>query len=182
MWLFFVLFWLGLLAVLAVVTQQAFGYDFATIPALFHALPPTQRFVTGALVFMILSLIAATIFQAYRITHQQRNLKSLRERIKGARQETMVAMGSQDHFDAAVQHLVDSDPEEAIASVEKRLVDTEQRAVLQHSHNEAADLADRVRRDPASPTCPSRDGRRRRRQTADHGARIRRTQGPSASA
>jgi len=144
MWLFFVLFWLGLLAVLAVVTQQAFGYDFARIPALFHALPPTQRFVTGALVFMILSLIAATIFQAYRITHQHRNLKSLRERIKGARHDTVVALGSQDHFDAAVQHLVDSDPEEAIASVEKRLIDTEQRAVLQHSHNEAADLADRV--------------------------------------
>ena len=182
MWLFFVLFWLGLLAVLAVVTQQAFGYDFARIPALFHALPPTQRFVTGALVFMILSLIAATIFQAYRITHQHRNLKSLRERIKGARQATMVAMGSQDHFDAAVQHLVDSDPEEAIASVEQKKTDRYRTkggpaAQPQRSRRSGGSGG----RDPRRK-CPSRDGRRRRRQTADHGARVRRTQGPSASA
>ena len=182
MWLFFVLFWLGLLAVLAVVTQQAFGYDFARIPALFHALPPTQRFVTGALVFMILSLIAATIFQAYRITHQHRNLKSLRERIKGARQETMVAMGSQDHFDAAVQHLVDQRSGRGNRFRREKTDRYRTKGGLAAQPQRSRGSGGSGGRDPASPTGPSRDGRRRRRQTAHHGARVRRTQGPSASA
>ena len=56
----------------------------------------------------------------------------------------MVAHRTQEHFDAAVQHLVDSDPEEAISSLQKKLTETEQRAVLQQSRNEAVDLQDRI--------------------------------------
>ena len=144
MWLFFALFWVVLLVVLAVLAQQIFGYDIARISSTFRGLTATQQFMAGALGFMAVSLIVATIFQADRISRQQTSLKLLRERLKGARQDTMVALGSQNHFDAAVQHLVDSDPEEAISSIEKKLIDTEERAVQQHSRNEAADLADRV--------------------------------------
>lgn len=144
MWLFFVFAWLGLLAVLAIFTQQAFGYDVDRISALFYALPPTQRLATGALVLMAISLIVATVIQAYSLSQQQRHLKQLRGRLKGARQDTVAAIGSQNHFEAAVQHLVDSDPGEAVSSLEEKLTDTEQRAVLQRSQNEAADLPDRV--------------------------------------
>lgn len=144
MWLFIALFWVVLLAVLAIFAQQAFGYDIARISLAFQGLTATQQFLAGALGFMAVSLIVATIFQADRTSRQQTSLKLLRERLKGARQDTMVALGSQNHFDAAVQHLVDSDPEEAISSIEKKLIETEARAVQQHSRNEAADLADRV--------------------------------------
>lgn len=144
MWLFFVLAWLCLLAVLAIFTQQAFGYDLERISALFYALPATQRLATGALVLMAVSLIVATMIQAYSLSRQHRHLKLLRGRLKGARQDTVAALGSQNQFDTAVQHLVDSDPEEALSSLEKKLSDTEQRSVLQRSRNEAADLPDRV--------------------------------------
>ena len=136
--------WVGLLALMAVLTQQAFGYDFAGLSAHFSALPPTQRFATGAVVFMALLLIGATILQAYRIARQQGNLELLRDRLKGFRKDAVVAHGSQNYFDAAVQHLVDSDPEEALASLQKNLADTEQKAVLQQSKNESADLTDRL--------------------------------------
>ncbi|QWG11246.1 hypothetical protein KMZ29_15955 [Bradyrhizobium sediminis] len=144
MWLFFVLAWLGLLAVIALFAQQAFGYDFARMSALYAALPAMQRLATGTIVFMAISLIGATIIQAYRIARQERNLNLLRGRLKGFRQDAVVAHDSQNRFDAAVQHLVDSDPEEAISSLQEKLADTEQRAVLQQSRNEAADMPDRL--------------------------------------
>ena len=144
MWLFFVLAWVGLLVVIALFAQQAFGYDFARMSALYSALPAMQRLATGAIDFMAISLIGATIVQAYRIARQERNLNLLRGRLKGFRQDAVVAHDSQNHFDTAVQHLVDSDPEEAIASLQQKLTDTEQRAVLQRSRNEAADMPDRL--------------------------------------
>jgi chromosome segregation ATPase len=144
MWLFFMLGWLGLLALLAVLTQLAFGFDFGQLKVVFSALPLTQRLAAGAIAFVALSLIGATILQAHRIVRQDINLKLLRNRLRDFRQDAVVAHGSQNHFDAAVQHLVDSDPEEAISSLQTRLADTEQRAVLQQSRNEAADLHDRL--------------------------------------
>jgi DNA repair exonuclease SbcCD ATPase subunit len=136
--------WVGLLALMAVLTQQAFGYDLAGLSAHFAAMPPIQRFATGAIVFMALALIGATILQAYRIARQQGNLELLRDRLKGFREDAVIAHGSQNYFDAAVQHLVDSDPEQAIASLQKNLTETEQKAVFQQSRNESADLTDRL--------------------------------------
>ena len=136
--------WLGLLALLAVLTQLAFGFDFAHLRGLFLALPLTQRLAAGAIVLLALSLIGATILLAHRIMHQDINLKLLRNRLRDFRQDAVVAHGSQNHFDGAVQHLVDSDPEEALSSLHDKLTDTEQRAVLQQSRNEAADLQDRL--------------------------------------
>jgi chromosome segregation ATPase len=51
---------------------------------------------------------------------------------------------SQNNFDTAVQNLFDSDPEEAISSLQKKLADTEQRATLLQGQNEAVDVQPRV--------------------------------------
>lgn len=144
MWLFFILGWVGLLALVAVLTQQAFGYSFAELSAHFAALPATQRYATAAIIILAVGLILATIVQAYRIARQQRNVELLRDRLKTFRQDAVLAHGAQEHFDTAVQHLVDSDPEEALASLQKKLTETEARAVLQQSRNEATDLTDRL--------------------------------------
>ncbi len=50
MWLFFVVAWFVLLAAIAILAQQAFGYDVAHLPALFAGLPMPQRIATGAIV------------------------------------------------------------------------------------------------------------------------------------
>ena len=113
------------------------GLDLAQI----SALPGPQRFAIGAIMFTTLSLIGSSGWQAYSLARQNR---LLRDRLKGLRQGTVVAHGSQNQFDAAVQHLIDSDPEEAISSLQAQLADTEQRAALQLGQSESVDMRDRL--------------------------------------
>jgi hypothetical protein len=144
MWLLFMVVWLALLAVTAVFAEQAFGYDFTWISAHFVALPLGQRLVAGTVVALAILLVGASMYQAVRLSRQETNLKLLRGRLKGAREDIVVAQGLQGHFDEVVQHLVESTPQEAIASLQKKLGDTEQRAALQQSRNESADVQDQL--------------------------------------
>jgi chromosome segregation ATPase len=144
MWQVLALAWLGLFAVVAIFALQAFGYDFARLSGLYSALPANQRLATGAIAVMAISLIAATIVLAGRLSRQQQQLRLLRDRLKGTREDIVVAHALQNHFDAALQHLVDSDPDQAISSIQKRLADTEQLAVAQAGVTEATDLQDQL--------------------------------------
>lgn len=144
MWLLFMLAWLGFLALVLVFAQQAFGYDLARLSAFYSDLPPTQRLAAGAVLFMALSLVAATVFQAYRISRQQGNLKLLRDRLRGAREDAIVAHAVQSHLDATVKHLVESNPAEAISALQDKLTETEQRALVQQGRNEASDMHDQL--------------------------------------
>lgn len=143
MWQIFMLIWLGLLAVVAVIAQQAFGYDSARISALFLGLPIAERIVAGLVAVLALVLIGASIFWVRKISRQDKTLKRLRDRLKGAREDIVVAQGLQSHFDEVVQHL-ESSPQEAISSIQKKLGDAERRAALQQSRNEAADVKDQL--------------------------------------
>jgi chromosome segregation ATPase len=113
----------------------------AQISLHFAALPGPQRFALGAIIFTTLLLIGSSLWQAYSLARQN---KLLRDRLRGLRQGALAAHESQNQFDTAVQHLVDSDPEEAIASLQKTLTDTEQRAALQRSRGESVDMQDRL--------------------------------------
>ena len=107
----------------------------------FAALPGPQRFALGAIIFTTLALIGSSVWQAFSLARQNR---LLRDRLRGLRQGTLAAHESQQQFYAAVQHLADSDPEEALASLQKTLTDAEQRAALQHSRSESVDMQDRL--------------------------------------
>ena len=124
--------------------KEALGVDTARISAAFSALPVPQRLAVGAIIFAALSLIGSAIWQARGLARQDKDLGLLRARLRGIRRDSAAAHGLQADFDAAAQTLVDSDPEEAIASLEKRLSDTEQKAVVQQGKNEAADLQSRL--------------------------------------
>jgi hypothetical protein len=104
-------------------------------------LPGPQRIAIGAIIFTTLSLIGSSVWQTYGLARRN---KLLRDRLKGLRQGTVVALESQSKFDTAVQHFVDNDPEEAIASLQKTLTETEQRAALQQGRSESADMRDRL--------------------------------------
>ena len=141
MWLFFLVAWLGLLAVSAVYAQQAFGYDVAHWPALFLALPMPQRIATGALLAAGLALIGTAAYQAWR---QDRRLHRLRDRLKRTREDVVVAHALQNHLDATVQHLIESDPREAVSTLHDKLAETEQRALLQQGRNQSTDMHDQL--------------------------------------
>jgi chromosome segregation ATPase len=136
MW-FPVVAWIVLLGASAFFLHETLGLDAAQI----KALPGPQRIAIGAIIFTTLALIGSAVWQAYSLARRN---KLLRDRLKGFRQGATAALGAQNEFDTAVQHLVDSDPEEAIASLQKTLTETEQRAALQKGQSESADMRDRL--------------------------------------
>jgi chromosome segregation ATPase len=140
MW-FPIVAWIVLLIASAFFAGATLDLDPAQISIHLGALPGPQRFALGAVLFTALSLIGSSVWQTYSLAQQN---KLLRDRLKGLRQETLVAHGSQKELDAVVQHLVDRDPEEAIASLHETLTDTEQRTALQRSRGESVDMQDRL--------------------------------------
>ncbi len=140
MW-FPIIAWIVLVSASAFFAGATLDLDPAQISIHFAALPGPQRFALGAIIFTTLALIGSSVWQTYSLARQNR---LLRDRLKGLRQGTLIAHGSQNQFDAAVQHLVDSNPEEIIVSLETTLTDTEQRAILQQSRSESVDMQDRL--------------------------------------
>jgi SMC interacting uncharacterized protein involved in chromosome segregation len=143
MW-FPVLAWVVLLIASALFAREVFGLDPAHISTLFSAMSGPQRFATSAMAFAALSLAGSAIWQAYRLERQGRDLKSLRARFNGVRQGTVIAHGAQNDFDAAVQNLFDTAPEQTISSLQDKLAGTEQRAALQQGQTEAVDMQARL--------------------------------------
>jgi hypothetical protein len=133
--------WIALLIAAAFFAGATLDLDPAQISIHFAALPGPQRFALGAILFTTLSLIGSSVWQTYSLARQN---KLLRDRLKGLRHEALAAHESQKESDAVVRHLVDRDPEEAIASLQKTLTDTEQRAALQQSRSESVDMQDRL--------------------------------------
>ena len=136
MW-FPVVAWIVLLGASGFFLHATLGLDLAQI----SALPAPQRIAIGAIIFTTLSLIGSSVWQTYSLARRN---KLLRDRLKGLRQGALAAAESQNQLGAAVQHLVDSDPEEAIASLQKTLNETEQRAALQQGRSESVDMRDRL--------------------------------------
>ncbi|MGT2499868.1 hypothetical protein ACVOMS_01465 [Bradyrhizobium guangxiense] len=141
MWLFFLVAWFVLLAAIAFLAQQALGYDIAHLPAWFAGLPTPQRIIAGAVLAGTLALIGAT---AWRLSRQERSLKTLRDRLRKTREDVVVAHALQNHLDATVQHLIESDPREAVSALHDKLGETEQRALLQQGRNESTDMHDQL--------------------------------------
>lgn len=141
MWLFFLVAWFALLATIAFLAQQAFGYDIGHLPAWFGGLSVPQRVATGATLALALALIGAT---AWRLSRQDRRLNTLRDRLKRTREDVVVAHALQNHLDATVQHLIESDPREAVSALHDKLGETEQRALLQQGRNESTDMHDQL--------------------------------------
>jgi chromosome segregation ATPase len=132
--------WMLLLGATAFFAKETLGLD----PGQFFALPASQRLATGIMALAALSLIGSAIWQAYRLACQDKDLRSLRARFTGIRRDTVIGHVSQNNFDTAVQNLFDSNPEEAISSLQKKLADTEQRATSQQGQYEAVDMQARV--------------------------------------
>jgi DNA repair exonuclease SbcCD ATPase subunit len=141
MWLFFLVAWFVLIAAIAIFAQQALGYDVGHLPAWFGGLPVPQRIATGAILALVPALIGAS---AWQLSRQDRRLDNLRDRLKKTREDVVVAHALQNHLDATIQHLIESDPREAVSALHDKLGETEQRALLQQGRNESTDMHDQL--------------------------------------
>jgi len=134
--------WLVLLAATAVLAALAFQLDLAHIVAGFLALAPPQQAAIGLLILMAASLMAFTLWQSWRLARQS---TSWRGGGRGGLQRSIVVAGAtQRDFDAAVQHLLSNDPEEAISALDKQVTEAEARAATQRGRNQAVDMHERL--------------------------------------
>jgi predicted nucleic acid-binding Zn-ribbon protein len=140
MW-FPIVAWIVLLSASAFFVGASLDLDPAQISVQFAALPGPQRFSLGAVIVTALALIGAGVWQTYSLTRQN---QLLRDRLKGLRHGVLDAHGSQKDFDAAVQTLVDNDPEEAIETLHRAVTDTEQKVVQQQSRSRSVDMQERL--------------------------------------
>jgi len=140
MW-FPIIAWIVLFSACAFFAGATLGLDPGQISIQFSALPGSQRFALGAIIFTTLALIGSSVWQAYSLARQN---KLLRDRLRGLRQGVLVAHGAQVEFDSSVQSLAKSDPEEAIGLLQTTLADTEKRVAMQQSRYDSVDLHERL--------------------------------------
>jgi chromosome segregation ATPase len=126
---------------IAAFAQLALGYDVLHLPVAFLELPKPQRVASLAILVLALALIGAT---TWRLSRQDRRLDRLRERLKKTREDVVAAHALQNHLDATVQHLIESDPGQAVAALHDKLGETESRALLQQGRNESTDMHDQL--------------------------------------
>jgi DNA repair exonuclease SbcCD ATPase subunit len=140
MW-FPIIAWIVLLIASAFFAGATLDLDPAQISIHFSALPGPQRFALAAILFTALSLIGASVWQAYGLARQN---KLLRDRLRGLRQGAVAVQETQNQLGTTIQHLVDKNPEEAIASLHKTLAENEKRAALLQNQTESVDFQDRL--------------------------------------
>lgn len=140
----FVFAWLVLLGVLMGFLQQVSGVDPKQLPALVGALPPNQQIMVALIGVLAAFLIGSAIRQAARASRQSRDLAALRSRVSGSGRATTLADEAQRDLDRAVEHLVGSDPEVALASLAVRVSEAEGRSATQLGRNAAVDLETRL--------------------------------------
>jgi chromosome segregation ATPase len=132
------------LAATIVLAGFAFHFDPTQVPAAFQALSPAQQVAAILIALVALALIASTIWQSWRLAREQQQASAVRGGILGAKKGAAQAAASQKDFDAAVQHLSSSDPEDALSAIQQQLTNTETQLSVQRGRNEAVDMKERL--------------------------------------
>jgi chromosome segregation ATPase len=133
---------LFVLAVLFVGLTQ--GSEMAAIFAAFGALPWLQKIAWAVVVLVPLVMLPFAVWLWDRSMRQQQSNAVLQQRLDGVRASVKDATKAQADAEADVQQLTRSDPEDAIAALQRRVSEAERFAQIQQSRNAIADLDSRV--------------------------------------
>jgi chromosome segregation ATPase len=139
-----VLAWIVLLGALAILSQQAFGFNLDEAAKHLMALPLPERAMAAAAVLMGVLLIGTSVWQSGRLAQRSKAVKSLQIDLDRMLTATAQVEEAQRGFDGAAGSLDNSEPVQAIASLHKRLSDAEERAAFHQSRNESVDLHQRL--------------------------------------
>lgn len=139
-----VLAWIVLLGALAILSQQAFGFNLDEAAKHLMALPLPERVMAAAAVLMGVLLIGTSVWQSGRLAQRRKAVKSLQIDLDRMLTATAQVEEAQRGFDGATGSLDKSEPVEAIASLHKRLSDAEERAAFHQGRNESVDLHQRL--------------------------------------
>ena len=133
---------LFVLAVLFVGLTQ--GSEMAVMFAAFGALPWLQKIAWTVIVLVPLVMLPFAVWLWDRLVRQQHTGLTLQQRLDGVRASVKEATKAQLDTEADVQNLTRSDPEDAIAALQRRVSEAERFAQIQQSRNAITDLDSRV--------------------------------------
>lgn len=134
----------ALLIVALIVLQQSLGLAPGAIVSAILGWPIEQKIAVAVAVAAIVCVLGVAIWQADRIAQQARVIALLQNRVNGVRDQVSAVEGEQTGADAAVRHLVGTDPVAIIEDVQQRLTQSEARTAEQSAQNEAVDLQSRI--------------------------------------
>lgn len=134
----------ALLIVALIVLQQSMGLAPGTILDAILGWPLEQKLAIVVIVAALLCVLVVAIWQSDRIAQQARAIEVLKNRMNGIRDQISAADEQQTGADAAVRHLVGTDPVATIDDIQQRLGQTEVRTSEQAAQNEAVDLQSRI--------------------------------------
>jgi predicted nucleic acid-binding Zn-ribbon protein len=135
----------GVLLVMAlIVLQQSLGIAPSDIAGKMVGWPIEQKLALAAIVLVVLCVLVAAIWQSDTIARQGQAIEILQKRMNGLRDDASGANEEQSGADAAVRHLVGTDPVVIVNDVQQRLGQAEARTSEQAAQNEAVDLQSRI--------------------------------------
>lgn len=120
------------------------GSEMAAMFAAFGALPWLQKIAWAVIVLVPLVMLPFAVWLWDRLVRQQQSGTALQQRLDGVRTSVKEATKVQLDTEADVQQLTRSDPEDAIAALQRRVSEAERFAQIQQSRNAITDLDSRV--------------------------------------
>lgn len=133
---------LFVLAVGFVILTQ--GAEMAAIVAAFRSEPAAHKIAWAIVVLVPLVMLPFSVWLWDRLARQRQAAAELEMRLDGVRARAKDAAKAQLDAETDVQHLARTDPEDAIAALQRRVVESERFVQIQQGRNAMVDLDSRV--------------------------------------
>lgn len=135
---------IALLILAGIFLQQNLGISPADALATIQQWPLERQLAIFLIGAVLLVLLVIAIWQSDRVEQQSRAIAALQKRMNGLRDAASDLEQKQGGTDAAVRHLVGTDPTATVEDVQQRLAQAEARTAEQQAQNEAIDLQSRI--------------------------------------
>jgi predicted nucleic acid-binding Zn-ribbon protein len=132
--------WIVLLVSIVVFVLLSVNFDIAQIWSAFQSRSSVQQLVMVCMVIAGLWILIGITWQADRTSRLSMSLQQIQRRLDGFRQAAQPVDEAQRGLDAAASHLLSSDPEEAVKSLQERMSEAENRTAAQQGKNRSADF------------------------------------------
>lgn len=133
---------LFVLAVAFIVLSQ--GPEMAALATAFRSEPLLYRIAWAVIVLVPLAMLPFAVWLWDRMLRQGQAAAALAQRLDGVRVRVLELTKGHGDVEADVRRLTRSDPEDAIAALQRRIAESERFVQIQQSRNAMADLDSRV--------------------------------------
>jgi chromosome segregation ATPase len=120
------------------------GPEMAALIAAYRSEPLLHKIAWAVMVLVPLVMLPFAAWLWNRLVRQRKAVTALELRLDGVRARAKDASKTQADAEVDVQHLTRTDPEDAIAALQRRVTEAERFAEIQHGRNQMTDLDSRV--------------------------------------